>query len=99
MRTQKRSLVQPARRTHSNMWRQADGASASGRQSQNSRTKKGGVNEMRANRHKLLMLHFAAKRNEALESGEAVYLHPHAKKRAQPYACKRPALKWTSFEI
>ena len=39
-RTHKRSLLQPARRTHSNVWGPADGASASGRQSQNSRTKK-----------------------------------------------------------
>ena len=51
------------------------------------------ANEMRANRHKFLMLHFAVKHNEALEFGQAVYLRPHAKKRSQPYACKRPALK------
>ena len=48
---------------------------------------------MRANRHKFLMLHFAVKHSEALESGEAVYLHSHAKKRSQSYTCKRRAQK------
>ena len=65
---------------------------------------------MKPNRHRFIMLFLAQKHNTAVAEGNAVYVHPFGKKRAQskPYACneakgrkvmKRPTRKFWETRV